>query len=347
MPTHISECSTIQDTVTVMKTAATNTETPKPLGNLSLFPREIRDEIYRHVCSSTYVAFYSSSIVRPITHDKPNYCSNTFSECDMCAEDHLSVLRLSKAINNEAMLILYSEGTFVFEYGLGHTNPSGLKIGYTRLRIDSDWSFYRLGQEYDSGAPQHPYANIIERMTNIELRYDATLCQGLDFEWDMSDYSDSFTSAPAGPLEFFQGVVVMRDTITVELKLSNWINSATKMMTSPWFRALKQLTGFRTVILGLVAEAEPCLPLLDPGREWLDNDETDKLYAGFEPLLHAMSKNLEPTLGNGSMSSCVSGGYEIPKFGTRYVVFHPRDHQAAILKAKNGTMNMEQSLPIN
>lgn len=95
---HINEPSTNQDTITIIKTARTNTKTLKPLGNMSRFPREIRDEIYRHVFSNTYKAFYSSLIFRRTFDYNPEFSRRVYNKREKRTESNMSILRLSKAI---------------------------------------------------------------------------------------------------------------------------------------------------------------------------------------------------------------------------------------------------------
>ena len=71
---------------------------PTPLGTLSMLPREIRDETYRHVCSTKW---YLSSPSR--SHCKWHGESNTV----------LPTMTLSKSIRQEFLAILYAESLFV------------------------------------------------------------------------------------------------------------------------------------------------------------------------------------------------------------------------------------------
>lgn len=186
-------------------------------------------------------------------------------------------------------------------------------------------------------------------MNKIEFLYDASFCAVLNCGHDTPD---GFGLAPVGPLEFFKGAAITRETIVIELHLANWLKSAPRLTKLPLFKALKQLTGFKIVSLGLYAAWEayfaPPRTTIDTLRKWLDAEQSDKLYAGFEPLLRAICKYLEHTLGNASaMSELIPGEYGLPKSGKRYVKFHPRDHQAAISKAKDDTMTMRDSMPLD
>ena len=130
-----------------METTSTNTKTRKPLGNLSYFPPEIRDEIYRYVLFRKYKAFYSSSVIRPTIFQKTNLQIVDIPVYHDWTTYNLSILRLPKAIKDEAMPIFYLEGTFRFYY-----SP-------------------RLGQSYFEEVLQ--ISNL--DMTNIEIIYDAQI----------------------------------------------------------------------------------------------------------------------------------------------------------------------------
>ena len=98
---HISASSTQQDTVTVMETTPANPVTP--LGLFSRFPREIRDEIYRHILSKMYRPKY-----------EPKVDDWFYVECKRNRRLTLSVLALSKTVKDEAMALLFSEATFCY-----------------------------------------------------------------------------------------------------------------------------------------------------------------------------------------------------------------------------------------
>lgn len=312
---------------------STNKKTLKPLGDLSLFPREIRDEIYRHVFPKKYKAFYSSSIVRPTVLKQTDLQAVHFSMYHDWTASNLSILRLSKAIKDEAMPILYSEGTFRFYYG--------------------------LGPQYPKEVPQLPNIDITNRMTNVEIVYDAQLDPHMDPEADSYlewDASNCYGCAPAGPLEFFQGVTISRKSILIELRgCSFGVYLATKVTGSPLSRSLRQVTGFKDVTLRLATNKGVYCPAKwtskAQGKEWIDAGEWEKLYAGFIPLFRAMSKNLEPALGKSSAMSELEPGESSSRLsssGQRHIVFHPRDHQATISKqgdkTKKDPMSDEQSM---
>ena len=185
---------------------------------------------------------------------------------------------------------------------------------------------------YEEGTPLHPKTDITVRLMNVTLFYEAN-----DYDRDHETLTHYF--ARVGPLQFFRGATIVRHSIIVELHLREWSGDDTVTIGSPLFRGLEQLTGFKTVTITFAV------------KEWMDTEQWEKLYAGFEPLLSAMSKVLEPTLGSCSATSeLVSreggcpGEDTVSWFSLRGITFHPRDHLASISKAKKDTMNMEQSM---
>lgn len=315
-----------------MKTTSISTKTRTSLGDLSYLPREIRDEIYRHVLSRTYKAFYSFSITRPTIMQKTNLQIVDIPIYRDLAASNLSVLRLSKAIQDEAMPIFYSEGTFRFYY-----SP-------------------RLGQAYLEGIPQDPNVDIISRMTNVEIIYDTHINPAV---FSTETASTFYRGAPAGPLKFFRGSKVSRKSMLIVLRWCGWAAyCATEMTKSPLFKSLRRVTGFKNVTLRFITNGNVyCSPQIRgeiQSKEWVLAGEWDKLYAGFPPLFTAMSKYLESGLGKSSaMSDLVPGESMYFEFnlkgrfdisGQQEIVFHPRDHRAAISKANRDTMNLEQSV---
>ena len=319
MPNNISPGAGTQGTINTMNTTPTNTKVLKPLGDLSVFPREIRDEIYRHVfpTSKKYRAFYSSSICRPAYYETPT----AFKRKEWTGSN-LSIMRLSKAIKDEAMALLYSEGTFCFHDCL--FNPHGINV------------------------LQHQNADAINRMTNVVLFYDAT--QVFEDE-TFAATNPNYDCAGAGLLGFFQEVSVMRKSILIVLVVFDyyaWKGDATAMVASPLFKVLRHLTGFQTVTLRVIASYTSYHSLQSTAgttaKTWQSTQQWAKLYAGLESILNAMSQDLEPTLGNSSaMSELVPGPEEFEYSGQRHVTFHPRDHLAAVSKAKKDAMEMKHT----
>ena len=296
-PDHTKEGSTSQGAIVIMDKPPTSPKTLSPYGDLSIFPREIRDEIYRQVLPAKYRAFYSDSIVRPALYDTLENFLPRWIASDLC------ILRLSKAISDEAMSILYLEGTFYFPLG------------------PSDYL--------------HPNAAITNRMMSVHFW----------FNMPFDDYPDRFCSPEPGPLLWFQGDTITRKSIEIVVNLYRWSGDVTELTRSPLIPSLKKLTGFETVTLGLYTISDQYCPPKGTTKAtkkiWSDAEEWEKLYAGFEPLFHILSKELEPSLGcSSAMSELTAGEYGLRMDGKRHIVFHPR---SATSKAKRDAANMEKS----
>ena len=292
-----------EDTVTIMEEAPNTTEKINSLGNLSLLPREIRDEIYRYALPKKKYSFgfichcaslYDSN--DPICYGSPRY-RRLHSKCREWTESNLSILCLSKAINEEAMASLYLNGIFVF-------------------RND------------DEELLQHPST---DNMTKIEIYCSPFF----DLDWDKDRDSEHNKSIAchrmsAGPLVFFRGDTIKRKSILIVLELGGFWHRATNMTTSPLFKALRQLTGFETVTLRLATVDD------DWGRK-PDDKDLERMDIGFGPILEDMSIVFEPTLGKSSAKSKMAPEEITPSFQylrSHDIVFHLRNHQAAISKAK-------------
>ena len=90
---------------------------------------------------------------------------------------------------------------------------------------------------------QHPNTNVINRMTNVEVFYDAGCGAeqvsdlGFAISWDKLK---SYSCAQAGPLELFQGDLITRKSKLIVLNSSAWESYAANMTTSPLLPALQQ-----------------------------------------------------------------------------------------------------------
>lgn len=307
--------STDEDVSTFMKTTPSNPSTP--LGSFAVFPREIRDEIYRHILAKRYKAFHSPALYFSECYDEPDPFPFALAEHQKSTGSDLLVLVLSKAIRDEAMTLFYSEGVFCF---------------------------YSWNERYDEPVSQYPNVEIMNRMMNIEVFYghDDYWFQEQDPDYESSSAIKWFTSHQYGsiaarPFDIFQGDTITRKPIVINMQLGDFGSYANLMTKSPLFGALKQPTGFKAVTLRLTAECqcEPRGTTDDTIVEWEKAGQSEKLFAGFEPVLSAMSEALEPALGNSVMSRLV---YEKDaEVGHRQITFHPQDHVAAICRTQMST----------
>lgn len=295
---HSSKRVIVEDTVTNMKKAPDTTKTNNSLGDLSLFPREIRDEIYRHSLSKE--DYYGNCILTSARI----YDASLSSKLRKRTQSNVSILCLSKAIKEEAMTWLYLNGTFVFWYNL-----------------DQDRHF-----------PQHPSTN---NMNKIEIFYDAALYLDLNFESDFSirwNTSISYGSMRAGPLDFFRGDTITRKSILIVIELCKWWPYATAITKSPLFDTFKQLTGFETVTLRL-AVADDGSGEWPKANEWEGlytgfGSVLKDISMCLGPTLGKSSAVSE------LIPEQIGPSLENSENGIREVVFHPRNDQTAISEAK-------------
>ena len=320
---------------------STKEPTLKPLGKLSRFPLELRHEIYRYVLSGTYKAHYSASVIRPTFYDRHDSHSLYRAEHDRDERTaaSLSILRLSKAFKEEAMPFLYSEGTFSFRYD------------------------FRPDQYF---VPVHPDINITNLMANVHIYCAAELDSEYEYRPRLAPWpiKREYAGARAGPLTSFLRASRTKISICIEIGQWGYPIDAANIIGSPLFTALKQLTGFKTVILKVWGRGSNCYPPRGKGREtMIKNWQSFKLwewrrnpYAGIEPLARVMSATLEPRLGKSSMITEPDTEPDIYQVGVedddhfgqqpehRCIIFHPRDHLAAIAKAKRDMIHMQQSM---
>ena len=129
------------------------------------------------------------------------------------------------------MPLFYSEKTFCFYY-----NPS-----------------------YDGESPLLPKTDVSDRLMNVTLFYNASLYYDRDHE------TDTCLFARAGPLQFFRGATIARNSIIIELHSRQWSDYVAVTKGSALLRALEQLTGFKTVTMRLAA------------KEWMYTETWEKL----------------------------------------------------------------------
>ena len=173
-------------------------------------------------------------------------------------------------------------------------------------------------------------------MTKIELTYSAKV-KPFGYQDVDERILKEFASARAGSLDFFRKSGITRDSILVTLELYNVWDYAPEMTKSPLFDALKQLTGFKTVTLRFAIM----------GTWNYRHEKYERRIELFqlevlESTSKAVCEYLEPTLGNSSVMRKLSKKeigddavwlWKNPDISE--IVFHPRDHQAALSKAKN------------
>lgn len=213
----------------------------------------------------------------------------------------LGIIFSSKSIREETLPLL-SSTTFVVYHNLGRNEIISSKA---------------------------PNVGFVDRIMNVRIHYE--------IPWSQMYTHDSSSSGPAfRAINLFKGPNIKRDLIIVDLIVVQWLRNSPNIMDSPLFEALKNLTGFESVVLRLSARANAYFPLLKDTPEdmiiaWVATEQWEELYGGFLFLLPAMGQKLEPTLGPSSDLSELKpspGLDDLRLRGYRQLEFHPREYLA-------------------
>ena len=188
---------------------------PNHDGILVEMPREIRDEIYRHLVKSSYILY------------KPPYM--VFTARDRATRDYgylgidkdgpnFSILRVSKVVNLEAMRVFYTESIFESWLDFGEYRPykplaNKITDGMMKLK-------FNIGGLDDS--PHHQ--SFPEPRSRAYLKKMEDICR---------DTLDHFTGT-----EITRNYMHITFYPTIELEIE---------LNGPLFRSLENLSNFRTV----------------------------------------------------------------------------------------------------
>ncbi len=276
----------------------TDMEISRSLGDLSILPRELRDNIYAYIVPEGYTPNWHA-VVHPgihytwLRHEEPDFEKKS----PKGPRFNITIFLLSRIIHEEAMTIFYSLGTFRFA-------PPSFQL---------------------NGVGRFPNTNIANRIMNVELFYKMSVKKLLilNTKGPQNLHSTTlFWSPSPGPTALFKGNDVKRKSAFIQFNFSEWSSYKTKLIPTPLFDDLKQLTGFSTVTLKL----EKFSNYSDDHRAaWEKGGEELK------SLLNEFRASLEPSLGHGAMSE----PEVTSELQSCQVVFHPRDHQAQMLKMRD------------
>ena len=231
---------------------------PTPLGTLSCLPRELRDEIYRHVGGTKY---YLSS---PF---KPYYQWHTGDTGD---RDIVSpIVTLSKSIRQEFLAILYAETLFVIR----------------------DTTDFCSGTWRRNGIP---WIDQIQNMMYVRSLFLYNDEDYNDYGYVPSEWARNITQKYAEPVSFFAGTEVLRKSCVVELY--DLTPKAILLLESPFINALENLTGFKTVVVKLTTSSgmwcpEDAVKYIEGGPSCRDQ------AAGFWIIVDEIKYRLELSLG--------------------------------------------------
>ena len=230
------------------------------LGMLSALPRELRDEIYKITLDD--------NTGECILYDPSDPLKRLLN-------DYLEILHTSRAVRQEALATLHKYRAFRMEF--------------------ADWSRYR-------GRSEVPF---LDHISNVTLNCDLDTDDHVD-EWPLlSDYAMIMHSTElkegnvslfpcAAPFSFFTGVQIPRKACTIVF--INALRYNAPNLESPLFRAISNMTGFKTVTLSI-----------KEWKAWNELSVADIEYAKAEAL--KFSSALEPFLGPGTVSKMFANIY--------------------------------------
>ena len=263
-----------------------STSVPNDDGILFEMPRDIRDETYRYLLKGSYNLYRPPYLVstardRAIRH-------GGHLEIDRDGPD-FSILRVSKAINLEAVRVLYTESIFESWLDFGEYRPythhaNGVTDGMMKLK------FNIVGLGDRSQLRFFPEARSRAYLKNMEDICRATI--------------DRFTGT-----EITRNYMHITFHPTIELESE---------LTSPLFHSLENLSGFRTVRIDLL------LDLLSWSFTGGTYDPQLAINHGTK-LMQAVTARLEPALGPAVPQHFNSPG-DFDYYGC--LVFHPHQYMA-------------------
>lgn len=293
---------------------------PAPaLGRLSLFPREVRDEVYRHVFCARYLA------PRPgvIHHCMDNYAGRRIRSTSryggfVCA--NIGIFKTSRVLREESAEIFYRECVFKFSTSRILEDESDLallQVAYDRYPITKKEEALRLLRQ----SWQRPIFGIdvpsAMNMWNIEIDLR---------DYGMSKYGPgkvhllaAITShlstifGSSQPLRKSCRVVIDEDFIqSGRLVYPCSLRKAFKI----WMEFLKTLVGYKILMVVFTT--------VGPQRcEWLRSINGDAMFfhARISPFLSLVRENLETVLGPSTMVD----NFHYNTF-LRSFEFHPHAH---------------------
>ena len=238
----------------------TASNAPTPLGTLSTLPRELRDEIYRHVHDHEY---YTSDCMGEDCH---KWCSQNGESLG------LPMMTLSKAIRQEFLAVFFGEAVFVLE----NVEHAGGTIWIRELIpcIDQILNVRYVASLF-----------LLGRMSTYKISRifrDSRLVKKV------------MSKSSAKPVEFFTGTEVLRNSCSIELRSGT--PTVMPVFQSPLIMAIKGLTGFKIVTLKLTSDAWRWSR--DEARIVNGGNLSDADYAEeFRGMANAFRSALEPSLG--------------------------------------------------
>ena len=258
---------------------------PTSLGTLSVLPRELRDEIYKHVWGFRWHFFPNPS----------EFYRNRTSKHD----SDLPMIKLSKATRHEFLTAFYAEVILSVhdEESRGEsTSPRG------EMRYTPD-DIAKFGK--------------VQKLEVSAMLYSRSDHYYKRIGWDRLAENKRLSERRAEPLSFVAGVGGPRKTCGVILEIHT--PKAILILQSPFFDAIKRLTNFRVVTLNVSSMKDFGWSRRD-ALEYLAGDSSwTKDTGGVKTLVDAITSALEPALGPSILEKGTIDG------GIRWKIeFHPR-----------------------
>ncbi len=240
-----------------------------PLGTLSRLPPELRDEIYRLLCSDTY---YRVSIKKVRIH-------RSHRPWSVRHHSDRNMTGLSKSIRQEYLAVLHAEAIFSIQ--------ESDFLEWTELTRD-----------------RIPFLDQVQKVEIIDYPDCAVQCDWLYYREgdDIREENQKLVNKGAEPLSLFIGTGILRNNCIIRLIIE--MPKAVLIIHSPFFDAIRRLTDFKTLTLEIDSFRDRCLD-----DEWSDEliyvggGSSQMDHAGAVNVIAGSMKGaLEPSLGPSTMS---------------------------------------------
>ena len=263
-----------------------------PLGNpehggaLFTLPRELRDEIYRLLVQGRHTVYL------PLENEGADILTSKAGSVTLDKPD-LVILQISRAISREAQEILYSES--VFRYSINLHASKALK----------------------------PPTQLVCRMKKVKMLLSYLMSESDRdiFRDTHPSYEPRMAAICKATLDNFTGAQILRDTFHIQFVAFK--PDMIKPLSSLILPKLKDLTGFRTVLVKVCLEKE-----FEDRMQWEKSKNMGsegETMATVEQIGQKIKDAMEPTLGP---ATAINDDFWI------CLEFHPRQHVPSLLRAQ-------------
>ncbi len=278
-----------------------------PLGTLSILPPELRDEIYRLLCSDTYYR---------ISKRKWNI-SRSHRPWSVRHHSDLNMTGSSKSIRQEYLAVLHAEAVFSIQ--------ESDNLGWKRLTRD-----------------EIPFVDQVQKVEVIDYPDD-----GVQYDWlcyregdDIREENEQLFRKGAEPFSLFIETGIPRKICIIRLVIE--MPKAILIIHSPFFDAIRRLTDFKTLTLEIDSflrdphrhdfwSSDSELSY-DELTAYIGGDSSHMDHAGaVKVIAESMKGALEPSLGPSTMSE-----ERLEKVIHWEIKFHPRDYSAKTTNSGTG-----------